>query len=162
MSCISSVHYQISHAGRIFGHISPTRGLRQGDPLSSYLFLICIEGFTALINNYEHRGLIQGIEVVRHAPPISHMFFADDCYIFCKANTESASHVLSMLRVFELASGQKINADKSSVIYSRNCSPTLKQVVYQILRVKEAEDNSLYLGLPNMINGKKNFYFRLH
>lgn len=59
MTCISAVNYQISHAGRKFGSINPTRGLRQGDPLSSYMFLICIEGFTALIQEYEKRGLIK-------------------------------------------------------------------------------------------------------
>lgn len=50
ISCISSAQYQICHAGRNFGSIIPTRGLRQGDPLSSYLFLICVEGLTALLN----------------------------------------------------------------------------------------------------------------
>lgn len=159
MSCITSVNYQITHAGRRFGHISPTRGLRQGDPLSSYLFLICMEGFTALINNYEHRGLIQGIKVARHAPSISHMFFADDCYIFCKANSESANNVSRMLKEFEVASGQKVNKEKSSILYSRNCNQALKQEVYQSLNIKEADENSLYLGLPNMIKGKKSSVF---
>lgn len=159
MKCVSSVSYQINHAGRIFGNITPTRGLRQGDPLSSYLFLICIEGFTSLIHDYERRGLIQGIKVARAAPQISHMFFADDCYIFCKAGVETAGHVLDMLKVFEKASGQKINADKSSVFFSRNCSSYLKQELYQHLRIKEASDNSFYLGLPNMLSRKKSSVF---
>lgn len=127
MTCISSVNYQITHAGRQFGSISPTRGFRQGDPLSSYLFLICIEGFTALIQDYERRGLIKGIKVAQNAPSITHMFFADDCYIFCTASMDSANHVLDMLRVFEKASGQQINVDKSSVFFSRNTSLQLKQ-----------------------------------
>lgn len=100
MACISSVKYQFSHASRLFGSIVPSRGIRQGDPLSSYLFLLCIEGLTALIHDHEKRGLIQGIKVARTAPPISHMFFADDCYIFCKAGVDHASQVLRMLQIF--------------------------------------------------------------
>lgn len=67
MACVSSVQYQVSHAGRLFGSITPSRGIRQGDPLSSYLFLICIEGLTSLIREYEGKGLIQGIKVARTA-----------------------------------------------------------------------------------------------
>lgn len=68
MSCISSVSYQISHAGRSVGPIIPARGLRKGDPLSSYLFLICTEGLTALIHDYEQQKKITGLKVARSAP----------------------------------------------------------------------------------------------
>lgn len=82
MTCVSTVSYQIVHAGKTFGEINPTRGIRQRDPLSSYLFLIYMEGFTALINDFERRGLVKGIKVARNAPTISHKFFTDDAYIF--------------------------------------------------------------------------------
>lgn len=75
MRCVSCVIDQITHAGRTFGSTTPSRGIRQSDPLSSYLFLICIEGFTVLIHEYERCNLISGIKVARNAPPISHMFF---------------------------------------------------------------------------------------
>lgn len=55
MACVKSANYQISHAGKEFGSIHLERGIRQGDPLSSYLFLICMEGFTALIQDYERK-----------------------------------------------------------------------------------------------------------
>lgn len=154
MACISSARYQINHAGRTFGEINPSRGLRQGDPLSSYLFLICIEGFTSLIQDYEKRNLIQGIKVARSAPSISHMFFANDCYIFCKASDESVSHVLQMLDTFEKASGQQINAEKSSVFFSRNTSSYPRRELCQKLRIREAGDSTQYLGLPNMMTRK--------
>lgn len=74
--CIASVKYEICHAGKQFGNIIPGWGIRQGDPLSSYLFLICMEGLTSLIQGYEQRRLIRGIQVARGAPTNSHMFFA--------------------------------------------------------------------------------------
>lgn len=159
MACISSVTYQVAHAGKTFGSITPSRGIRQGDPLSSYLFLIYIEGLTSLIHNYERRGLLQGIKIARSAPPISHMFFADDCYIFCKADVDCASHVQEMLRLFEQASGQQINVDKSSVIFSRNVSNALKESLCQHLGFMEADANSLYLGLPSFLHRKKTVAF---
>lgn len=67
--------YKISQSGHEFGDIVPERGIRQGDPLSSYLFLICMEGFTALIRDYERKKMVTGIQVARGAPHISHMFF---------------------------------------------------------------------------------------
>lgn len=97
MNCISSVKYNVSHAGNFFGSITPTRGLRQGDPLSSYLFLICIEGLTALIKYFESRSLIKGVKVARSSPSISHLLFVDDSYIFCKANMESVGNVIDVL-----------------------------------------------------------------
>uniref|UniRef100_A0A803PJ10 Reverse transcriptase domain-containing protein n=1 Tax=Cannabis sativa TaxID=3483 RepID=A0A803PJ10_CANSA len=101
MSCVTSARYQIAHAGRLFGSITPGRGLRQGDPLSSYLFIICTEGFSALLKHYEHRQPSRGIQIARGAPTVSHMFFVDDSYIFCRANEREASNVQSLLNVFE-------------------------------------------------------------
>lgn len=119
MSYISSVSYRITHAGRNFGNIIPERGLRQGDPLSSNLFLICIEVLSSLINDFECMKLLKGVKVARTTPPISHRLFADDSYIFCKANLESANRVLELLKIFELASGQQIDVDKSSVFFNK-------------------------------------------
>lgn len=68
----------------------PSGGIRQGDPLSPYLFLICMEGLSALIRDYEHKNLIKGIRVARGALIISHMCFADDTYVYCQAQADCA------------------------------------------------------------------------
>lgn len=70
-----SIQYQICHASKEFGTIIPFRGIRQGDPLSSYLFLICIKGFTSLIRDYERRKMLKGIQVARGAPSLTYLFF---------------------------------------------------------------------------------------
>lgn len=129
MECVISSKYNINHAGKEFGEIIPTRGIRQGDPLPSYLFLICMEGLTTLIRDYEQKKLIKGVQVARGAPVLSHMFFTDDTYIYCKAKEDSATHVLNMLNKFEVASCQRINVDKSSVFFSRNTEVSVKQSI---------------------------------
>lgn len=146
MACVCSAKYQICHAGRKFGSITPKRGIRQGDPLSSYLFLICMEGLSVLIQEYERRNNLTGIQIARRAPRLTHMFFADDTYIFCKANEKEADHIKDLLQIFERASGQKINTDKSSVFFSRNSAQELRDVICDMLSFKEAGDNTTYLG----------------
>lgn len=159
MSCITSVTYSIYHAGRNFGSIKPERGLRQGDPLSSYLSLMCIEGLTALLHNYEQRNLIKGIKVARTSPVLSHMFFADDSYIFCSASRESATNIMQLLQIFETTSGQQINVGKSSIFFSKNTPNSLKQKLSQQLKFAEAGDQSFYLGLPNIVGRNKSSLF---
>lgn len=83
-----SSRYKINHAWRGFGDIIPEIGLRQRDPLSFYLFLVCMKGLTAVIKEYERRDLINGIKVARGAPTVSHIFFTDYSYINCKATKE--------------------------------------------------------------------------
>lgn len=79
--------------------------LRKGDPLSSYLFLICMKVLSSLLQEFERQNFIKGIKVARTASSISHIFFADESYILYKANMENADHILSLLNSFEVASG---------------------------------------------------------
>lgn len=105
LQCVSSVSYRVIHGAREMGPIIPSRGLRQGDPLSSYLFILCAEGLSALLKKYERQKLIQGVTICRQAPSISHMFFADDSYLFCKANESEALRMMELLQIYEEASG---------------------------------------------------------
>lgn len=134
MRRVTSARYQINHASKKFGNIVPAICLRQGDPLSSYLFLICTEGFKVIIKNYESRGLIKGIQVARRALTVPHIFFAHKSYIFSKANREEALYVVNLLTMFKKASGQKINVEKSTVFFSCNVDADFKKEVCDILK----------------------------
>ena len=85
MSCVQSVSYSVLLNGQPVGNIIPGRGLRQGDPLSPYLFLLCAMGLQCLIQKAEASGDIKGVAICRHGPRISHLFFADDNVLFCRA-----------------------------------------------------------------------------
>lgn len=78
MSCVSSVQYRVNFNGVLTEVIKPSRGLRQGDPLSPYLFLLVAEGLSSMLQGAENRGDLVGIRVCREAPMISHLLFADD------------------------------------------------------------------------------------
>lgn len=88
VSCISSMSYSIFINGQLGKAFVPFRELRQGDQLSSYLFLTCVEGLNLLINSIERRGVIQGLMVASGGMSISHLFFADNSILFCKATRE--------------------------------------------------------------------------
>ncbi|KAL0289255.1 UNVERIFIED_CONTAM: putative mitochondrial protein [Sesamum angustifolium] len=62
------------------------RGIRQGDPLSPYLFIICAKALNCLLQFYEIKGSIRGVAIARSAPKVSHLLFADDTLIFCQAS----------------------------------------------------------------------------
>lgn len=83
--CVESVDYSVLVNGEHAGPVIPGRGLRQGDPISPYLFNICAEGFSSLIRNAEENDTISGPSICRGAPPMSHLLFVDDCFLFFKA-----------------------------------------------------------------------------
>jgi len=120
MKCVSSVSYSILINGQPMGQVLPTRGLQQGDPLSPYLFLICAEGLSALIRTVEMEGRLSGVPIAAEGYRLSHLFFVDDSLLFCWANSTEWSQILDLLNSYERASGQKLNAAKTLVFFSRN------------------------------------------
>ncbi|KAF5482541.1 hypothetical protein F2P56_003099 [Juglans regia] len=85
MDCITSVSYAVLVNGRPRDVIYPSRGIRQGDPISPYLCLLCVEGLSNLINAAEIKGDIKGMAVARGDIRVSHLLFVDDCIIFARA-----------------------------------------------------------------------------
>lgn len=97
MKCLSTVSYRIRVNGELSQVIKPQRGLRQGDPLSSYLFLLCAEGFSALLSRAEREGSLKGVKVCQRAPSVSHLLFADDSLILFRTNCRGTLIFMSAL-----------------------------------------------------------------
>jgi hypothetical protein len=105
MACVSSVRYQVRFNSEETKMFTPTRGLRQGDPLSPYLFLLCAEGLSSLLLFEEEVGGIYGIRVCRNAPLVSHLLFADDSLILMKADMNNVTSLQRALDTYCANSG---------------------------------------------------------
>ena len=84
MLCVTTVSYSVLVNGEPKGMIHPTRGIRQGNPLSPFLFLLYTEGLNGLINNAATNGDIKGYSLCRNGPSLTHLLFADDSLLFCR------------------------------------------------------------------------------
>lgn len=118
MHCVTIVTFSILINGQPSDKFLPQRGLRQGDPLSPYLFILYAEVLSGLLTTGQTRGNFQGINIVPNAPPISHLFFADDSLLFCRSDPKEAKFIMDTLQLYQRISGQKVNLDKSEMVFS--------------------------------------------
>ena len=105
MLCVKTVSYSILVNSKPKGEIQPSRGTRQGDPLSPFIFLLCTEGLHSLISKAESDGEIKGYSLSRRSPSLTHLLFADDSVLFCRSNTQDCNKVLEILATYESVSG---------------------------------------------------------
>lgn len=92
MRCVTSVSF-VWVNGQLSNPFKQSRGIRHGDPLSPYLFFICSEGLSCLLRGIGPLHLSRGLRVGIHAPWISHLLFADDCFVFSEASHRGASRL---------------------------------------------------------------------
>lgn len=155
MLCVTTVSYSVSVNGTLVGPITPGRGLRQGDPISPYLFILCAEVLSRLIAKAEEEGRVHGCQVCNGAPSVTHLFFADDSFLFFRATLEECQVIGSILKCYEEASGQSVNLNKSGIFFSLNVEDAVKDAITDELHVYSALDTGRYLGLPSLIGREK-------
>jgi hypothetical protein len=160
MRCVTSVRYAVRVNGELTQPVIPTRGIRQGDPISPYLFLLCTEGLSCLLQQKERQGELQGIKNGRLGPPISHLLFADDSIFFARSDRKSVDALHSTLETFCEGSGQKINRDKSSIYFGARCPDAIKNAVMQNLDIHTEALNDTYLGMPTDVGRSPVSVFR--
>ncbi|RVW75000.1 LINE-1 reverse transcriptase-like [Vitis vinifera] len=148
-SCISTAKFSVLINGEPAGFFSSSKGLRQGNPLSPYLFIMGMEVLSALIRRAVEGGCISGCRIQRsrgQAVNISHLLFADDAIVFCEAKKDDMTFLSWILCWFEAASGLRINLAKSEIIPVGQVEEILEMAVE--LGCKVGQLPSTYLGLP--------------
>lgn len=125
LNCISSASVSVLINGDQKGNFISNRGLRQGDLLSPYLFLLVAEGLSHLLLDANSKGLLSGVRCA-NGPSISHLLFANDSLIFCKADAKELVFLKSLLKTYEMVSGECINFSKSATFFSKKVNSDRK------------------------------------
>ena len=148
VKCVTSISYSVKINGKPRGKIIPSRGIRQGDPLSPYLFLFCSEGLSSLIKKSMDMGEMEGIIVCRGGPYLSHLFFANDSIIFCKSTLDECNAIQRILGVFEQALGQQLNRTKTALFFSKNTPDEIKEEIKNRFGAQRSEEHTSELQSP--------------
>jgi len=123
------------------------RGLKQGDPLAPFLFLLVAEGFSGLMRNAVDRNLFEGFTFGNSDLVVSHLQYADDTLCIGKPMVENLWALKALLRGFEMVSDLKINFFKSSLI-GVNVASDFMDLACNFLNCSEGSISFKYLGLP--------------
>nr|GEU96335.1 hypothetical protein [Tanacetum cinerariifolium] len=149
MECLRTASYYVSVNGESHGFFKVKRGLRQGDPVSPYLFTIVMEVFSLMVNRQieKEKGFKYhwGCKELR----ITHLLFADDLFLLCYGNLKSAFVLRRALDEFTLASGLYPSMEKSSV-YFGNVPNSIKCKILMVMPFKKGSIPVRYLGVPLM------------
>ncbi|CAA0810912.1 DNAse I-like superfamily protein, partial [Striga hermonthica] len=159
MLCVSTASFSFKVNGSVNGYVSPSRGIRQRDLLSPYLFIIVAELLTAIILHSISSGLLKGMKISRNGPLLSHLLFADDSLLFCKAGVDQAGIIISILEQYRLFTGQTVNLNKSAIFFSKNTPQYLQNSIYRSLNGITPHKSTRYLGLPLGIGKSKKEVF---
>ncbi|GLT58322.1 hypothetical protein SLA2020_312230 [Shorea laevis] len=148
MSCISSTSMAILVNGEATNRFHPSRGIRQGDPLSPYLFILCMEFLSLRFTDGINSGLWKGCKAGRSGPILSHLFFADDLIFVGEASQQNCKFFSSVMQGFCERSGLKINHEKSKVLFSKNVHAQTRDTLGSLLGLPQTSSLGKYLGIP--------------
>ena len=158
MNCISTASFSVLINGVAKGLIHPQCGLRQGCPLSPYLFIISAEVFSNLLVRVEDRQLIHGLNFSREIS-VTHLLFVDDSLIFIRASSSDCRELKNFFDCYTAASGQIFNYEKSSMLFSSSTSQREVEEISSIFELIVVCKHEKYLGLPFMVVRAKISFF---
>ena len=104
-------------------------------------------------------GEIQGFSLCRAGSKLTHLFFADDCLIFCKSTLEECNKIQKLLACYEAALGQVINKEKTTLCFSRNIDEATQEAIKVALDIPAIRYYEKYLGLPSLVGRNRTACF---
>ncbi|WRX14697.1 Reverse transcriptase domain - like 10 [Theobroma cacao] len=146
-ACISNCWFSLLINGSLIGYFKSERGLRQGDSISPFLFILAADylsrGINQLFSRHKSLHYLSGCFM-----PISHLAFADDIIIFTNGCRPALQKILVFLQEYEKVSGQQVNHQKSCFITANGCPMTRRQIIAHTTGFQHKTLPVIYLGAP--------------
>ena len=146
MSCVSTVSTSILFNGETLDPIFPSRGIRQGDPISPYLYILCMDYLGQLIEEKGSGNLWHPVKASQSGPTFSHLFFADDLILFAKADGVNSVAIRDVLDTFYSISSEMVSEAKSKVYFYPNVDKDTRESLCDILGFASTPFLGKYLG----------------
>ncbi|XP_030958826.1 uncharacterized protein LOC115980745 [Quercus lobata] len=162
LSCVATSSTSLLFNGSKLQPFCPSRGIRQGDPISPYLFLLCMEFLGAQITKMCEDNKWDMVRASRNGPSFSHVLFADDILLFAKANTKNCNSIMEVLNNFCNLAGQKVNYGKSRIFFSPNVPARRRRPMCRKLGIIATNNLGKYLGFPIIHKGRVEYYMQCH
>ncbi|GKC16679.1 putative reverse transcriptase domain, reverse transcriptase zinc-binding domain protein [Tanacetum coccineum] len=147
MECVTSTSFSLSINGVLHGYFKGQRGLRQGDPMSPYLFTLIMEILTLMLqrrvredDSFTYHRYCDKLDIIN-------LCFADDLFLFAHGDANSAQVIMGALDEFKLASGLTPSLPKSTAYFCNVLNHT-KLSIFNILPFEEGHLSVKYLGVP--------------
>ncbi|KAF7820656.1 ribonuclease H [Senna tora] len=146
MQCVTSSSMRVKINRELSNWITPAVGLRQGDPLSPYLYVLCANVLSHYLIKAQNDKSIQGVKIAIAAPAINHLLYADDVLMFFKANKKTCEAVQSLLHQFGTMTGLWMNNQQSEIRFIPNISHQGGHILSKIIHYRHVDHLSKYLG----------------
>ena len=101
------------------------------------------------------QAIFGGVSICKNGPRLTHLFFADDSLVFCRASLAKCQKIQNLLDIYEKASGQQLNQNKTSLFFSKSTPPSMLILIKEFLGVQEIKQHEKYLGLPSLVGKHK-------
>lgn len=148
MTCVSTSSMQVLWNGSLTETFQPSRGIRQGCPLSPYLFVLCMERLGHRIESAVKRNEWTLFRICKNGPLLTHLFFADHLLLFGQANISTAEALSNTLEEFCASSGMKVSIAKTTCLFSSNIHREDRKQIKDVLGVRVVDSLGRYLGVP--------------
>jgi len=158
MNNLAATRLSILINGVSCGFFQPTRGVKQGDPLSPMLFILISEALSRSLILKMGTGILSPYSTGLNCPTVTHLAFADDIVIFANGSSNSLKTLVETLKQYQAGSGQSINFTKSFFVTSKHCSGRRAATMSRILGMQRSSLPFRYLGV-NLFRGRNRLFY---
>lgn len=153
VDCITSVRMEVLWQGEPSEEFRPTRAIKQGDLISPYLFVLCMERLSHVIQEVVNQKEWHPLQFGKKGTKLSHIFFADDMVLFGASTATQMDVMISCLNKFCQASGAKVSVEKTKIYFSKNTTDRCCRDICRIGGFERVNNLGKYLGAP-ILNGR--------